>query len=288
MVPMRIDLHAHSNASDGTDTPGALMALARDASLDVVALTDHDTTGGWAEAAAALPAGLSLVRGAEFSTKFVRAGREASVHVLGYLFDPADVAVVAEQDRLRAERLGRGLAIVDRLVAAGVGITREQVLAIAGNAPVGRPHIGRALVDAKLVASVTEAFGSYLNANGRFYVAKADTPTETAIRMIAAAGGVSVVAHVRTRSAAHLLTKDRLEELAQLGLGGIEVNHPDHDDAARDELAGVARDLGLFTTGSSDYHGENKSLRLGECTTAPEVYEQIVSTATGIEVLHGD
>jgi predicted metal-dependent phosphoesterase TrpH len=264
------------------------MGLAKAAGLDVVALTDHDTTGGWASAERALPAGLSLVRGAEFSTRVERDGREASIHVLGYLFDPADDAVVAEHDRLRAERLGRGLAIVDRLTADGVPITREQVLTIAGGAPVGRPHIGRALVDAGVVATVTEAFGSYLHGSGRYYVPKVDTPTHAAIRMIAAAGGVSVVAHGRTRSAARAVTPELLAELARLGLGGVEVRHPDHGAAERVELAGIAAELGLFATGSSDYHGTNKSLRLGQETTDPAVLEQIVATATGAEVLHGE
>lgn len=283
---MRIDLHTHSDASDGTDTPAELMAIAARAGLDVVALTDHDTTGGWAAAEAALPAGMTLVRGTEFSTFLpTPGGHRVSVHLLGYLFDPADPTVVAEHERLFAERLQRGLRIVDLMVADGIPISRRQVLDIAAGAPVGRPHIGRALVAAGVVTSVDEAFARYLAGNSGYYVPKVDTDLPTAIRMIAAAGGVSVIAHGRSRSAARVLTADRIAALADLGLDGVEVDHPDHAPADRAELAGLARDLDLITTGSSDYHGTNKTIRIDAETTAAEQLERIVDRATGIPVI---
>lgn len=283
---MRIDLHTHSHASDGTDSPAELVGIAAAAGLDVVALTDHDTTGGWAAAADALPGGMTLIRGTEFSTGILTpSGHRVSVHLLGYLFDPLNAVVVAEHQRLFAERLHRGLAIVDMMAADGVPITREQVLAFSDGAPVGRPHIGRALVAAGVVTSVNEAFEHYLAGSSGYYVPKVDTDLTAAIRMIAAAGGVSVVAHSRSRSAARVLTADRLAELAALGLDGIEVDHPDHSPAGRAELVGIADDLGLIKTGSSDYHGTNKTTRIGAETTAPEQLARLIDRATGIPVL---
>lgn len=277
----RIDLHAHSTASDGTDSPAELMAAADAAGLAVLALTDHDTTGGWAAAEAARPDHLALLRGAEFSTRARGEGRYASIHLLGYLFDPADPAIAAEQARLRTERLHRGVGIVQKMVADGLPISVDQVLGIAANAPVGRPHIGRALVAAGVVDSVDEAFGTLLSARGPYYVPKVDTELIDAISMIAAAGGVSVLAHSRARGEARVLTEARIGELAAAGLTGIEVDHPDHDPAARAELAGIAARFGLVRTGSSDYHGHNKTLRLGQESTAPRQLDALVAASSG-------
>ncbi len=279
---MLIDLHAHSTASDGTDTPAQLMQAAADAGLDVVAITDHDNTGGWEPALAARPAGLCVIRGAEFSTTVRTPERRVSVHLLGYLFDPAHRAIVTEQARLREERLHRGLAIVDRMVAAGVPITADQVMEIAAGAPVGRPHIGRALVNAGVVASVDEAFAMHLSGRGPYYVPKADTDLPVAIGMIAAAGGVSVIAHPRGRGERRVLDAAYIGELARLGLGGLEVDHPDHDTQDRAELRSIAARYGLLMTGSSDYHGTNKVLRLGQESTDPDVLARLIEATNGI------
>ena len=279
---MLIDLHAHSTASDGTDTPAELMQAAAAAGLDVVAITDHDNTMGWAPALAARPPELTVIRGAEFSTSAPLGDRRVSVHLLGYLFDPEHHAIVDEQARLRQERLHRGLAIVDRMVAAGVPITAERVLQIADGAPVGRPHIGRALVEAGVVESVDQAFAMHLSGRGPYYVPKADTDLPTAIGMITAAGGVSVIAHPRGRGERRVLTAEYLAQLARLGLAGLEVDHPDHDPADRAELRAIAADLGLLTTGSSDYHGTNKVLRLGQESTDPDVLHRIIGASNGI------
>ncbi len=277
-----IDLHAHSNASDGTDTPAELMAAAFAAGLSVVAITDHDTTGGWEPAAAARPDGLTLIRGTEFSTSVLVGDRKVSVHLLGYLFDPAHPAIVAEHARLRDERLHRGMAIVERMVTAGVPISASQVMEIAGTAPVGRPHIGRALVQSGVVSSVDEAFASYLAGRGPYYVPKADTDLRTAIGMIGAAGGVSVIAHPRARGEYRALSAEMLRELAGVGLGGLEVAHPDHSAEARAELRGIVDRLGLVGTGSSDYHGANKTLRLGQERTHPAQLARIVAASSGV------
>ncbi len=281
---MIIDLHAHSSASDGTDSPAELVAAAGAAGLDVLAITDHDNTGGWEPAAQARPDHLTLIRGAEFSTVVHVGPRTVSVHLLGYLFDPLHPAIVAEQDRLRGERLHRGMAIVAKMVAAGVPISAEQVMQIADGAPVGRPHIGRALVAAGVVSSVDQAFESYLAGHGPYYVPKADTDLYTAIEMIAAAGGVSVIAHPRGRGEFRALTADRIRDLAAHGLGGLEVDHPDHDAAERAELRSIADDVGLLTTGSSDYHGHNKKLRLGQETTTAQTLAELIARTSGVTV----
>ena len=279
---MLIDLHTHSTASDGTDSPAELMAAASAAGVDVIAITDHDNTGGWDPALAARPEHLCVIRGAEFSTVARTPSRPVSVHLLGYLFDPDHRAIVTEQARLRQERLRRGMAIVRKMVAAGVPITEGDVMAFADGAPIGRPHIGRALVAAGVVASVDEAFGSYLAGRGPYYVPKADTDLPTAVAMIAAAGGVSVIAHPRGRGEFRALTFEYLKELADLGLGGLEVDHPDHSPAERAELRSIAERLGLLTTGSSDYHGGNKVLRLGQETTGPEALAALIERSSGI------
>jgi predicted metal-dependent phosphoesterase TrpH len=282
MEPMLIDLHTHSTASDGTDSPAELMAAASAAGLDVVAITDHDTTLGWEPALAARPDGLTVIRGAEFSTLAHTGGRPVSVHLLGYLFDPAHRAVVAEQARLREERLHRGMAIVRKMVAAGIPITEQQVMAIADGAPVGRPHIGRALLAAGVVTSVDEAFASYLAGRGPYYVPKADTDLPTAIAMITAAGGISVIAHPRGRGEYRALSFEYIKELTDLGLGGLEVDHPDHSAAERAELRSIAERLGLLTTGSSDYHGQNKVLRLGQESTSADTLAALVERSNGV------
>ena len=279
---MLIDLHAHSTASDGTDSPAELMAAAAAARLDVVAITDHDTTNGWDPAVAARPDDLWVIRGAEFSTLARASERRVSVHLLGYLFDPGARAVVDEQARLRQERLHRGMAIVQRMVTAGIPISPEQVMAIADGAPVGRPHIGQALVAAGVVESVDEAFASYLAGRGPYYVPKADTDLPTAIEMIADAGGVSVIAHPRGRGEFRALTFEYVKQLAGQGLGGLEVDHPDHSAAERAELRSIAERLDLLTTGSSDYHGHNKVLRLGQETTGPDTLAALVDRSSGV------
>lgn len=279
---MLIDLHAHSTASDGTDSPAQLITAASAAGLDVVAITDHDNTAGWAPALAARPDTLTVIRGAEFSTLARTASWPVSVHLLGYLFDPQHPAIVAEQARLREERLQRGMAIVRKMIAAGIPISEAQVMAIADGAPVGRPHIGQALMASGVVASVDQAFAEHLAGRGPYYVPKADTDLPTAIALIAAAGGVSVIAHPRGRGEYRALTFDYLATLKNYGLGGLEVDHPDHSQAERAELRSIADRLGLLVTGSSDYHGTNKVLRLGQERTHPDGLSALVAATSGI------
>lgn len=272
------DLHTHSHFSDGTDDVGELLANAQAAGLTTVALTDHDTAAGWDEAARLVPAGLRVLPGTEFSTKLATASGElVSVHLLGYLFDRDAPGIVAEWARMSDERAGRGARIVGALITAGFPLTLEQVRRHAGPSSIGRPHIARALMDAGVVASVGEAFTELLHDGSPYYVPLRSTTLHEGVALVAQAGGVPVIAHPRARAAAQALTGEVLESLLPLGLAGIEVDHPDHSPAARAELRGIAADLGLLQTGSSDYHGANKTLRIGQERTDEQVVEHIVS-----------
>jgi hypothetical protein len=281
LAVVRIDLHAHSNASDGTDTPAELVAAAKASGLDVVAITDHDTTGGWVAARSALPPGLTLVTGAEFSCVFTGPGVRISLHLLGYLFDPDNAALRAQRVRLRAARLSRGEEIVSRMVADGLPITWDRVVELADGGAVGRPHIGRALVEAGVVADVDAAFAGPLSNESRYYVGTPDTDVFTAIDLVQNAGGVAVFAHPLARRRGRVVDDNVIRAMVEAGLAGLEIDHPDHDPADRAHLGALAAGLGLIRTGSSDYHGTNKVTRLGACTTAPEEYERILTAATG-------
>ncbi|MCY0940574.1 MULTISPECIES: PHP domain-containing protein [Streptomyces] len=275
---MRIDLHTHSTASDGTDTPAELVRNAAGAGLDVVALTDHDTVGGHAEALAALPAGLTLVTGAELSCRLDGVG----MHLLAYLFDPEEPELSRERELVRDDRTPRAQAMVGKLRALGVDITWEQVARIAGEGSVGRPHIASALVELGVVPTVSDAFTpDWLADGGRAYAGKHELDPFDAIRLVKAAGGVTVFAHPAAVKRGRCAPEAVIVELAAAGLDGIEVDHMDHDTAARARLGGLAGDLGLLTTGSSDYHGSRKTCRLGEYTTDPEIYGEITRRATG-------
>lgn len=278
---MRIDLHAHSTESDGTDTPAQLAAAAAAAGLDVVAITDHDTTAGWAAAAAALPAGLRLIRGAEFSCVAPDGrGGQVPVHLLGYLFDPDSVAITTEQSRLRDERQNRLRVMAARMAADGFPVDPDAVLAgLPAGAPAGRPHLARALLGAGVVHSIDEAFHRFLKAGGPYYMGRADTEVTAAIRMVRAAGGVPVLAHPAARRRGPVISLETITELAGEGLAGIEVDHPDHTSSDRAVLRDLAATLELVITGSSDYHGTNKTVSLGQETTTPESLSRIESLA---------
>ncbi|MUT88705.1 PHP domain-containing protein [Streptomyces sp. Z38] len=275
---MRIDLHTHSTASDGTDTPAELVRKAAAAGLDVVALTDHDTTRGHAEALAALPQGLTLVTGAELSCRL----DGVSMHLLAYLFDPEEPALLAERELVRDDRVPRAKGMIAKLNELGVPVTWEQVARIAGNGSVGRPHVASALVELGVVDSVSDAFTlEWLADGGRAYVPKHETDPFEAVRLVKDAGGVAVFAHPAAVKRGRTVPDSAIAELARAGLDGIEVDHMDHDPGTRARLRGLAGELGLLVTGSSDYHGSRKTCVLGEFSTDPEVYGEITRRATG-------
>lgn len=274
---MRIDLHTHSRASDGTQTPRELVHAAAAAGLDVVAITDHDTSEGWAEAAdAAVEAGVELVRGMEISTSHEHRG----VHLLAYLPDPTYGPLVTELEQVLRGRSARVPAMLARLQALGIEISAEDVERAAhGTAATGRPHVADALVSLGVVGDRTEAFDRFLGAGRPANVHRYAAPLLDTIRHVAAAGGVSVIAHPWGRSL-HRLTVDDLARFRDAGLVGLEVDHQDHDAAARAELRGIAADLDLVVTGSSDHHGAGKSdHELGVNTTAPDQYHRLVELA---------
>ena len=280
---MRIDLHAHSNASDGTDSPAELVGAAVVAGLDVVALTDHDTVAGHAEAADAvhaLPDGtrLTVVPGAELSC--VVDG--ISMHLLAYLFDPEEPEFARERELVRTDRFRRGRAVVERCRELGADISWEQVQRIAGAGSVGRPHIASALVEAGVVGTVSDAFTpDWLANGGRADVRKHETDPVAAVRLARAAGGGPVFAHPGAGNRGRTGPDQGIADLAAAGLAALEVDHTDHDEETMRRLRGLAGDLGLLVTGSSDYHGGRKTVRLGEHTTDPEVYEALLAQATG-------
>ncbi len=288
-MSLRIDLHTHSTASDGTDSPTALVGAAADAGLDVLAITDHDTTAGWREASAALPVGMTLVPGAELSCVSDNGrGRPISVHLLAYLFDPDAESVVAEQSRLRAERRSRLRWMAERMAEDGVPIDPDELLgALPADAPAGRPHLARALVDAGLARSVDEAFATYLGSGRGYYVPRGDTPVMRAIDMINDAGGVTVLAHPLAYERGPTVSLSTIAEMAAHGLTGIEVAHPNHDQPTREKLRALADELDLLPTGSSDYHGTNKDIPIGAETTDPDVFVDLVSRASGCEIVAG-
>lgn len=275
---MSIDLHTHSSASDGTETPAELVRAASAAGLDVVAITDHDTTRGWAEAEAALPSGLRLVRGAEISCVW----DGISLHLLAYLFDPAHEELAAEMALALDDRIPRAKAIVAKLADAGHPITWDLVLAqLSDGATVGRPHIADTLVELGVVRDRNEAFVSLLHDDGPFFVSHYYVDAVHAVRLVREAGGVPVFAHPAAATRGPTVGVDAIEAMAAAGLAGIEVDHRDNPPDARRRLREVAVDLDLLVTGASDYHGAGKDNRLGENTTDPAVLAALVAQATG-------
>jgi 3',5'-nucleoside bisphosphate phosphatase len=274
MAAVRIDLHVHSNASDGTDDPAEVVRRARAAGLDVMALTDHDTQAGMAAARDATGDDLTLVPGMELSCLFD--GR--SVHLLGYLFDPDDTALNAETEQIRDDRTYRAKGMVAKARELGADVTWDQVAAIADGAVIGRPHIARALAAAGVVETPADAFSAdWIADGGRAYVDRYAVDIARGISLVRAAGGVPVLAH--PRSPGYEVPDEAIAALAHAGLCGIEVFHPDHDLAERARLTELAQSLGLIATGGSDDHGSFNNHGLGVETTPLEEYELLLALA---------
>jgi len=278
-APGRADLHTHSTYSDGTLAPGDLVLAAAAAGLDVVALTDHDTLAGLDEARAAPPRGVEIVPGVELSAFSLEPdGRRVSLHLLGYWPNPDDADLTAALAALRASRDSRGRRMVAALAADGVPVTWAEVRADAGaEGVVGRPHIARALVRAGLVADVSAAFTrEWIGGRGaRYWAEKEELPVLEALRLVRGAGGVAVFAHPLAARRGPTVTDATVAAMAAAGLAGLEADHPDHLPAEREHLRGLAADLGLLVTGSSDFHGGNKPTPLGAETTRRDVLEAL-------------
>jgi predicted metal-dependent phosphoesterase TrpH len=272
---VKIDLHTHTNRSDGTDSPTELVENAKAAGLDVIAITDHDSTDGWKEAdKAAKRVGITLVHGIEISTKL----QGKSVHLLGYEFDPRHKPLAIELRKIIDGRNSRLPATLERLRSLGIDIQPEDVRAHSVNAAaMGRPHVADALMELGVVKNRGEAFARFLTPGKPAYVDRYAADLPTAIGLVKAAGGKAVLAHPWSRGSHRVLTRDRIGALADAGLDGLEVDHNDHGAEDRATLRQIAREFGLVRTGSSDYHGTGKvDFPLGCNTTEPEQYRRLL------------
>ena len=272
-----IDLHTHTNCSDGTDTPTELVNKALAAGISILGLTDHDSIAGWQEARAALRPGISLVPGAEISCQTPDG---ISVHILGLLFDSENLELMSTMQATRENRVGRMAKIITRLNEAGIEISMQDVLdQLADGATLGRPHLADALVKKGVVASRDEAFTQMLHNKSKYYVSHYSPLPEAAIKMIKAAGGVSVIAHPMASHRGRTISLETFGSLIDAGLDGVEVDHRDHSPDEKTQLIELAKQNNLVMTGASDYHGNGKLNQLGEYVTMPEQWERLEARA---------
>ena len=281
---MLIDLHTHTNASDGTDSPSQLIDKAINRGINILALTDHDTTRGWDEAKSALlnhpsQTEMKLVLGSEISCQDENG---ISINMLGLLFDPNYQPLFEVLERTRENRHSRMERIIARLNEAGIDITIDEVNAQRqGDATLGRPHLADALVARGHVASRDEAFAALLHNKSKFYINHySPSPVET-IKLIKAAGGVAIIAHPLASQRGRTVSMDLFASLIAAGLDGIEVDHRDHSENEKSELLRFAIENELIVTGSSDYHGTGKLNQLAEYTTHPRQWEALEAKALG-------
>jgi len=278
-----IDLHTHSLASDGTDTPGELINKAHARGISVLGLMDHDTVAGWDEAISYLRPGMSLVLGSEISCQTLDG---TSVHMLGMLFDRENTALAEVLSTTRDNRLIRMNRIIGRLNEAGFEISIEDVLAqLAPGATLGRPHLADALIAKKIVASRDEAFTELLHNNSKYYISHYSPTPEDAIRLIKQAGGVAVIAHPLASLRGRTVSIDSFKSMVEAGLDGIEISHRDQSEDERQLLREVVEQYDIIATGSSDYHGNGKLNQLAEFTTTPEDFEALEAKADARRVV---
>ena len=272
-----IDLHTHTNKSDGTDSPRELVNKAISMGMKVLGVTDHDTTSSWQVAIDSVRGDISLALGSEISCL---TDEGTSVHMLGLLFDGQHQEMQIMLEETRDGRLPRMRKMIEKMRAAGMDISMSDVEAARpAGATLGRPHLADALVNKGIIKSRDEAFQGMLNNDSVFYVSHAaPTPIE-AIKMIRSAGGVAVIAHPLASLRGHSLDVSSFQELADAGLHGIEVDHRDQSPDERTMLRVIAQELGLVVTGASDYHGNGKLNSLGEFLTAPDQWEKLESLA---------
>ena len=280
---LKIDLHTHTSYSDGTDTPAELINKALAAGISIIGLTDHDSTSGWQEATNALRVGISLVPGAEISCQ---TSDGISVHILGLLFDSNNSELMDTLEKTRENRHGRMEKIIARINEAGIDITMNDVLEqLSDGATLGRPHLADALVKKGIVASRDEAFTQMLHNNSKYYVSHYSPTPEAAIKLIKAAGGVSVIAHPMASHRGRTISQETFGSIIEAGLDGIEVDHRDHSPDEKLQLIQLASESNLVMTGASDYHGNGKLNTLGEYTTSPEQWEKLESRSNARRVI---
>ena len=278
-----IDLHTHSNFSDGTDTPTELINKAHAAGLTGIALTDHDTVGGWQEAIDHLRPGLSLILGSEISCQTLDG---ISVHMLGLLFDPENPELASMMAQTRDNRVGRMAKIIARLNSADYEITMGDVEAqLSDGATLGRPHLADALVAKGYMKSRDQVFAEILHNDSPFYVSHYSPTPEVAIQTIKAAGGVAVIAHAMSSLRGRVVSVESFASYVDAGLDGIEVFHRDHTQPNRELLGQIADEFDLVKTGSSDYHGNGKLNKLAEFHTDPEEFAKLEARANARRVI---
>ena len=279
-----IDLHTHTTCSDGTDSPRELVNKAIVQGIEVLGITDHDTTSGWQEATQSLRGSLQLALGAEISCL---TNDGVSVHMLGLLFDPLHEEMQQVLEETRDGRLPRMRKMIEKMRAEGMDISIEDVeKAMPSGATMGRPHLADALVAKKIVKSRDEAFIDLLHNDSRFYVSHAaPTPVE-AIALIRRAGGVAVIAHPFASHRGQILKAEDFIDLVSAGLNGIEVDHRDQNPDERAMLRVIALELNLVMTGSSDYHGTGKLNSLAENHTSREQWQKLEAQADARRVVN--
>ncbi len=272
-APQGFDLHTHSVHSDGTTSPTEIAQHAAELGLAGIALTDHDTISGWDEARdAARTHSLEFVPGMEITTE--HAGR--SRHLLAYGIDPAAGELFEALALVRSARLDRAREMVRR-VARDYRISWDDVVGTENERTVGRPHIADALVAAGYFADRSTAFERVLFPGSPYYLGTYAIATRDAIRMVSAAGGRAVLAHPAAMRQRRPTDPIELAELAEAGLWGVELDHPEHRAEWVPPLAAAAERLGLERTGASDFHGAGKPNRLGERTTPADVVGRLMA-----------
>ena len=256
------DLHMHTNHSDGTLTPAELARLAREQAVDAVALTDHDTVSGLEDLIReAEREGLEVVPGIELSAKF----SPGTLHLLGYGFDFRG-PIVKRLEVFQKARAERNPRILEKLKDLGMSLTMEEVKELShSQGQVGRPHIAKALEAKGYVENYEMAFRKYLTKGAPAYASKASWEAGECIEMIHESGGVAVIAHPIQMKLQGMELKKKVAELAEMGLDGLEVIHPDHKREVRETFRELAEEFGLLTTGGSDFHGQHKpGIQLGQ------------------------
>lgn len=258
---MPVDLHTHSTYSDGSDTPAELIAKAKGANLDAVALTDHDNLDGIPEAIEAADRhGIELIPGTELSCEWDKGG----FHMVVLWLEPGSGPLQDRLAELQAGRANRNRDMVEKLAGLGIDITYDEVMEEAGGTGVGRPHMAAILVRKRVVESMSEAFDLYLAQGRPGYVGRIRLTPETAISLARESGAVPIIAHPHTLGVFRAELDAELNRLAGLGLVGLEAYYPEYEPDTRFELVERARLAGLVPSGGSDYHGSYKQgLKLG-------------------------